>query len=129
MPMKQFPELKPRLWDAVVVLAVALLAVFCAVRTWGGETEGLTAVVAIDGQVTERFALDGAGEHTYTYNGYTLRFEEREGGICAAESDCPTQDCVHTGLVSRGGQSIVCLPARISVTLEGGGTAVDTVIG
>ena len=129
MPMKQFPELKPRLGDAVVVLAVALLAVFCAVRTWGGETEGLTAVVAIDGQVTERFALDGAGEHTYTYNGYTLRFEEREGGICAAESDCPTQDCVHTGLVSRGGQSIVCLPARISVTLEGGGTAVDTVIG
>ena len=127
--MKQFPELKPRLWDAAVVLAVALLAVFCAVRTWGGETEGLTAVVAIDGQVTERFALDGAGEHTYTYNGYTLRFEEREGGICAAQSDCPTQDCVHTGLVSRGGQSIVCLPARISVTQEVGGTAVDTVIG
>lgn len=129
MPMKQFPELKPRLGDAAVVLAVALLAVFCAVRTWGGETEGLTVVVAIDGQVTERFPLDGAGEHTYTYNGYTLRFEEREGGICAAQSDCPTQDCVHTGLVSRGGQSIVCLPARISVTLEGGGTAVDTVIG
>ena len=35
-------------------------------------------------------------------------------------SDCPTQDCVHTGTITRSGQSIVCLPARVSVVLTGG---------
>lgn len=47
-------------------------------------------------------------------------------------SDCPTQDCVHMGEITRGGQSIVCLPARIVVQLEGGAAAddgVDLVIG
>ena len=47
-------------------------------------------------------------------------------------SDCPTQDCVHTGAITRGGQSIVCLPARIVIQLEGGPEAdsgVDLVIG
>ena len=47
-------------------------------------------------------------------------------------SDCPTQDCVHTGTISRSGQSIVCLPARIVIQLTGGAadsSGVDIVIG
>ena len=41
-------------------------------------------------------------------------------------------DCLHTGAVSRSGQSIVCLPARVIVQLVGGSEAdpgVDAVIG
>ena len=41
-------------------------------------------------------------------------------------------DCVHTGRITRSGQSIVCLPARIVIQLTGGqpdGDAVDIVIG
>ena len=48
------------------------------------------------------------------------------------EADCPTQDCVHTGTITRTGQSIVCLPARIIIRLEGGTVdkdAPDVVIG
>ena len=48
------------------------------------------------------------------------------------EADCPTQDCVHTGTITRAGQSIVCLPARIIIRLEGGTVdkdAPDVVIG
>lgn len=128
--MKRFPELRPRVWDGVVVGAVAALAIGCAAMTWGGGTENLTVVVAIDGEEAERFALSGEGEHIYSHNGYTLRVVETEEGLCVAEADCPTQDCVHTGVIHRGGQSIVCLPARISVTLQGGeGSDVDAVIG
>ena len=41
-------------------------------------------------------------------------------------------DCVRTGTISRGGQSIVCLPARIVIQLTGGAADsndVDIVIG
>ena len=38
-----------------------------------------------------------------------------------AESDCPGQDCVHTGTITRAGQSIVCLPEQVVVQLTGGG--------
>ena len=50
--------------------------------------------------------------------------------VSVERSDCPTQDCVHTGHISRSGQSIVCLPARVVIQLEGGtDSGVDAVIG
>ena len=47
------------------------------------------------------------------------------------DSDCPTQDCVHTGAISRAGQSIVCLPAQVVVHLEGASVpdAPDVIVG
>lgn len=127
--MKRFPECRPRLWDGLVVAAVVALAAVTAGATWGGTTENLTVVISIDGAEADRFPLDGTGEHTYTAGGYTLHVEENSAGVCVASSDCPTQDCVHTGTISRGGQSIVCLPARLSVRLVGGDGGVDAVIG
>lgn len=127
--MKRFPECRPRLWDGLVVAAVVALAAVTAGATWGGTTENLTVVISIDGAEADRFPLDGTGEHTYTAGGYTLHVEENSAGVCVASSDCPTQDCVHTGTISRGGQSIVCLPARLSVRLVGGDGSVDAVIG
>ena len=49
--MRRSPKLRPNLWDGVVVLAVAALAVACAVGIWqgGGSQEALTAVISVDG--------------------------------------------------------------------------------
>ena len=129
--MKRFPECRPRLWDGLVAAAVVLLAAVTAWAAWGGgTTENLTVVVSIDGTEADRFPLDGEGEHTYAAGGYTVQVVESGEGVFVASSDCPTQDCVHTGTISRGGQSIVCLPARLSVRLVGGGdNGVDAVIG
>lgn len=133
--MRPSPELRPVGWDALVVLAVVLLAVGCALAVWGqGDEAGrLTAVVSVDGGEVERLPLDGAaGERVYTGNGYTLTVQFGPEGVRVEAADCPTQDCVHTGTITRGGQSIVCLPARIVIRLEGGAPdagAPDVVIG
>ena len=133
--MKRSPELKPCRWDALVVWVVILLAVLSAVTIWGGEKETgeLTVVISVDGQEVERWPLkEGPGEdRVYSYNGYTLKIGMSDPVdpdvpcICVVESDCPTQDCVHTGEISRAGQSIVCLPARIIIQLVGGSASSD----
>ena len=51
------------------------------------------------------------------------------GAVSVTQSDCPGQDCVHSGAVSRAGQSIVCLPARVAVTLEGAASDYDLIAG
>ena len=138
--MKRSPTLKPTLWDLPVILAVIALAVIGAVTIWGGgETAGATVVVSVDGEEVERCALAEYpdADRQYSYNGYTLTVSltetfSGEMGLRVSESDCPTQDCVHTGEISRSGQSIVCLPARIIIQLEGGtesGDGPDLVIG
>ena len=136
--MKSSPKLRPCLWDGLVVLLVVVLAAACALAVWsrGTGTGELTAVVTVDGAEAERVELDrlkGTAERTYSGGGYTLRVSmEPHGGVRVEEADCPTQDCVHTGHISRSGQSIVCLPARVIVRLEGGQkdeSAPDVVIG
>lgn len=137
--MRRSPELRPTGWDGLVVLAVVVLAAASAWMVWRGPAgEGnLTAVVSVDGAEVERIDLEADGEpRTYSHNGYTLTVNLRpdgEAGVRVETSDCPTQDCVHTGTITRAGQSIVCLPARIIIQLEGGaqtdGDAPDVVIG
>ena len=134
--MKSSPKLRPCLWDALVVLLVVVLAAVCALAVWsrGNDAGDLTAVVTADGTEVERLLLKDApdGERTYSGNGYTLRVSLSTEGVRVEEADCPTQDCVHTGTIIRAGQSIVCLPARIIIRLEGGTVdkdAPDLVIG
>lgn len=151
MPVRPFPDLRPTAWDGLVVLCVAALAVGIAFFQWRGGGSGgeLTAVVSADGREVDRFAPEELlkAPRTYANNGYTLEVAlstdyahpassalppSGETGLRVAQSDCPTRDCVHTGAITRGGQSIVCLPARIVIRLEGGGAdpdAVDAVLG
>lgn len=151
MSMRRSPELRPTVWDGLTALAVLLLALGLAFFQWrgSGESGELTAVVTIDGEEADRFAPAELlnAPRTYTHNGYTLEvalgvdYENPPlnalppvgtSGICVAVSDCPTWDCVRTGIISRGGQSIVCLPARVIIRLEGGAAdpdAPDAVLG
>ena len=127
--MSRSPELKPTKYDALVVLAVLLLTIALSVRYWLPRADAgtLTVVVTADGAELDRFAL-GEAERVYTGGGYTLRVTATAEGVRVAASDCPGRDCVRTGTVSRAGQSIVCLPARIVVALEGA-RAYDAVAG
>ena len=151
MSMRPFPKLRPTAWDGLTVFFVAALVLALAFFQWrGGASPGdLTAVVSIDGAEVDRFAPAELLEspRTYENNGCTLEVAlsidyehpvssalppSGESGLRVARSDCPTQDCVHTGTITRDGQCIVCLPARIVIRLEGGGAesdAVDAVLG
>lgn len=39
--------------------------------------------------------------------------------ISIVQADCPDQVCVKTGQISRSGQSIVCVPNHIVITISG----------
>ena len=126
MPMKRSPELRPNRWDGIMAGLIVILAVVCGVLIWGGhQTNGeLSVVVSVDGEEVERCALAEFPDRQreYSANGYTLTVALTANdrlGIQVTHSDCPTQDCVHTGVITRAGQSIVCLPARIIIALEG----------
>lgn len=132
--MRSFPELKPNFRDALVALAVAALAAAVAAATWFGSTqEDLQAVISVDGQELQRISLEEIQREEHLISGsseYILRVILTTEGVWVEESDCPTQDCVHTGKITRSGQSIVCLPGRVIVSLEGGeNSGPDVVIG
>ena len=146
--MNNSPKLTPGKYDLIVVAAVLALAALLGARFWlspAPESGTLLAVVEIDGAEVDRFALAQAAEETRTYtnNGVTLtvapcatakrdaetRTQTETAGVRVVSSDCPTQDCVHTGQISRAGQSIVCVPAHIVITLAGTDADYDLITG
>lgn len=127
------PKLRPTWWDGAVAALVAALAVLSAVWYYGGlESSGpLAATILHRGQVVQTVRLDRLTEEmTVTVEGdYHLTILLDRNGVRVAESDCPGQDCVHTGTITRAGQSIVCLPEQVVVQLSGGGSGPDAVLG
>ncbi len=117
--MSGSPKLVPTKYDALVVLIVLALAVALGARYWFAPArEAAEIIVSIGGVEAERLTFDDS-EYDYTNNGYTVHVTVRAGSVRVDHADCPTQDCVRTGAISRPGQSIVCLPARIILTIEG----------
>ncbi len=127
------PELKFNRYDAMIAAVVALLAV--AVALWfylpKTQTGEVTVVISVGGAETQRVALKDFTGTTVSHNGYTLVVSADGDSVWIAESDCPTQDCVHTGAIRRAGQSIVCLPAQVVIHLEGAASAgaPDVIVG
>ena len=109
-----------------------LLAVGTALLAYGGKGEGsLTATVKHRGQVVAQVELSSLpGEKTIAIDGtYHLTVILDKTGAAVTDSDCPGQDCVHTGRITRAGQSIVCLPEQVVVTLEGKTPSADVILG
>lgn len=126
------PKLHPTLWDGAVAALVATLAIVTALCFYGRRTGAPQAVtITHRGALIQTIRLTGLTEtKTVAIDGdYHLEIHVDSGGVCVVHSDCPGQDCVHTGAISRAGQSIVCLPAQVVISLVGAASDVDAVLG
>lgn len=110
----------------IVVAAAAVLSSFALSARGGG---GPVFVEVTSSGTTTQYSLDADSKITLTGEGYTLLLVIEDGSVHIEESDCPDKLCVKTGKISRSGQSIVCVPARISVRLTGGNHSSDAVAG
>lgn len=126
---KSSPELRPTFFDGLVAAAVAVLAIAVAVVYYGalgGEATGY--VITCGGQEVARGSLYDEREITVEGD-CRLTVTVSGGTVAVTHADCPTQDCVRTGAVSRPGQSIVCLPGQVVVKIVGDSDGPDLVIG
>ena len=137
------PSLRPKPLDALVAAVVIALAVVTALlfylpKTGGGDQ--LTLVITVGGQEQSRtpvtqlpdgpVRIEGRGGYPLTLSpSYSDLPFSPEWSVRVSDSDCPGQDCVHTGAISRAGQSIVCLPAQVVISLVGTASDVDAVLG
>ena len=111
-------RLRPSLWDALVVAAVLAIAaaLFLFLLPKAAGSGDLTCTISQNGQILDTIPISvGATDEERTYGDYVVQFSH--GHIRVESAPCANQDCVHTGWISRGGQSIVCLPGRFVVEL------------
>jgi hypothetical protein len=115
--MKESAVHKARRWDAIVLAVIFSVVALVLVLSFALRRPGAVAVVEVNGQTVGEYALDTDG--TFVLNGGTNTLVIEGGEAFVINSDCPDRTCEHTGRVRFVGQSIVCLPNRLSVTIRG----------
>ena len=103
--------------DFVLIgIVLVLIVATCLVVALTKET-GACVIVRVDGQQVATYSLLEDGE--YSLNGGTNILRIQDGKAFLVDADCPDKNCVNRGKIDQTGESIICLPNRLTVTVYG----------
>ena len=103
--------------DILLIAVVLVLSLSFLLIALSNKKDGAFAVVEVDGSVVGSYPLSRDG--VFVLNGGTNVLIIEDGTARLVESHCPDHTCEKTGRVRYVGQTIVCLPNRLSVTVKG----------
>lgn len=104
------------LWAALLLIIVFSLLLSFLLR---GST-GSRATISVDNNEYATFSLlEDRTEVVIGYDSLTCTLEIKDGVANVTHADCPDKICVSHRPISKVGECIVCLPARIIVRIEG----------
>lgn len=105
--------MKKRDWiliGGLLVLALVLTGLFLLLRQGGAYV-----IVRVDDREVARYSLSQDGQYDLNDGTNVLRIEN--GSAWLVSADCPDHLCVKQGKIRYGGQTITCLPNRLTVTV------------
>ena len=108
----------------LVLVGLILLMVLRFSRAHGAYVE-----VRVSGEVAAVYSLDQEGTYRIEgKDGYNLLVIQ-DGTAAVTEADCPDKLCVGMGRIRYSGQSIVCLPHQVVVSIIDEEPQVDEIAG
>lgn len=113
------------LYDLILIASLIALSVILLLLT-SNRDNGNSVTVEINNIKVASFSLNKNAE--YSLNGGTNTLVIEDGCAFLKDSDCPDKTCEKQGKIRYQGQSIVCLPNRLQVTVEQESGGLDLVI-
>ena len=105
--------MKKRDFILIGAILAVILIVFAVMQLT--KEEGAYVVVRVDGREVAKYSLSENGE--YELNGGTNILRIKDGTACLSKANCPDHLCVNQGKISKSGETITCLPNRLTVTV------------
>ena len=96
---------------------MGLAVIWILVRMFFLNSDGETVQITVDGELYGEYSL---------HEDKTIKINEtnvlriKDGSAKMAEADCPDQICVHQRNISKNGETIICLPNKVVVTVCSG---------
>ena len=106
--------------DFLAIGIVAVIAILVSILFWTnvGDEEGTMVSIYQDGALIKEISLNSDTE-VVIEGVYENVVTVKDGKVAITKSDCPGTDCVHSGWIHESGRSIVCLPNRVELRIEG----------
>jgi hypothetical protein len=105
-------------WILIAAILAVVLVAFLAVNFF--KEDGAYVVVRVDGKEDAKYSLSENGE--YPLNGGTNILRIQDGKAYLTSATCPDHLCVNQGKIDQSGETITCLPNRLTVTVYSAGT-------
>lgn len=117
--------------DIFIVIIAVIISAVALVSQLNSKTDELSCVVRVEGETVRTFVLSQVNDTEYfeVEGEFPVTVVLTNTSVCVKSASCPDKLCEHTGKISRASQSIVCLPAKVSVALESGNSDLDAVVG
>ncbi|MBN1892303.1 MAG: NusG domain II-containing protein [Clostridiales bacterium] len=119
------PRLRFGIRDALLILVLFLIGLIpFFIMNYNRNLRsgsGTQAVLTVQGEEVWRHSIyDDVEpvEHTVYINGESITVRVDPTGAWVSRSDCPKQVCVHTGKISKVGETVVCIPFRAVLRIE-----------
>lgn len=106
--------------DMFLIAALLILGGTAALFLLLTRQDGGMVRVQMDGETVMELPLGEDVRLVLGEGGHTNTLVVENGAAQVAEADCPDQVCVRHGAIRYAGESIVCLPHKLIVTIEGG---------
>lgn len=115
------------------IMLISTLIIVCAavflIINFVVKKDGITAAVKVDGNIVYMLPLDKNASVTVEgYQGGSNTVVIENGTVYMKDADCPDKLCEKTGKISKNGETIVCLPHRVVVEIQGGEGNVDSLV-
>ena len=102
---------------SLLLLSLTALLIFSLTRVEGADVPTAAVEITVDGEIVATYSLFDDG--TYVLNGGTNAIVIEDARVYMIHSECPDHTCERTGKIKYVGQSIICLPNKLSVTIVG----------
>lgn len=105
-------------WILIAGLLILSATSFAAMRPAHPEPAAKVQI-SVDGTVIRELPLSQDADLTLeSQNGGTNHLVIKDGKASVTEASCPDKICVRQGEVSESGQTIVCLPNKVVITIQ-----------
>lgn len=105
------------------IIVLVILALYLVISLT--KQDGAYVIVRVNGEQVAKYSLLEDGE--YELNGGTNLLKIENGKAYLVSANCPDHLCVKQGKIDQAGETITCLPNRLTITVYGPDGDVDLI--
>lgn len=109
---------------AIILIISGLIVSYCLTTD---NDAGETVYITVDGQMYAYYPLNEDRTVEVERDDHLNKITIKDGQVSMAFSDCANQDCVLHHAISKTAETIVCLPNKVIVEIEGDSSGFDAI--
>lgn len=106
--------------DKILIVTIVLIAIVWLGFLLFSRSEGTKVVITVNGEKYQEISLSRNEQVPISVDGKINVLEIKNGTVDMTEANCPDHLCVNQKSISKQGETIICLPHRVVITIENG---------